>query len=364
MSDSVLIFGLAVVAGFLVIMIVQRLFGTRSVDGRASEAPPSEPSSPSPRPISVAPAAPESGPDRLLQIQILEEDEELELTKLTVSVDESAMERDTETMTTAFVPIVYDDDAAADEPTGSAAYILVHGWGQTDRGKRRKRNEDRYLIMDDPPLFAVADGMGGYKGGDVASTIAVEELQRCFRDMDFVEGCFPALPRRGSELVQAIQSANKAIHQHAQEDKTLSDMGTTVVVARFSPNKQRLYVGHVGDSRCYVYRDGVLNQITIDHTAAAHGVRGRLGGTLTRAVGISRHVVADLIIAKPRPKDAYLICSDGLTKMVEHDDIARTIAKHDDPSICATALIEAANRGGGKDNVTAVLVKVVEPQLS
>src|SRR5437764_1486901 len=130
-----------------------------------------------------------------------------------------------------------------------------------------------------------------------------------------------------SELARAVQMANDAILAHANTDERLKGMGTTICAARFSPNKQRLFVAHVGDSRLYRFRGGKLKQVTSDHTMADLGVTGPAAAHLSRAVGVWPSVPVDVILGKPEPGDVYMLCSDGLTKMLDDATIANTIAK-------------------------------------
>ncbi|WP_437593403.1 PP2C family protein-serine/threonine phosphatase [Sorangium sp. So ce1000] len=264
------------------------------------------------------------------------------------------------------VPIIYDDEAAVDEPTSSSPLLLISAVGQTDPGQKRKKNEDCYLCLDEHYLFAVADGMGGHAGGDVASRLAVDTIARAFKDQSFVdsdeESPYPDVPRRGSELAVAIQRANQAIYERAHAERSLTGMGTTLVSARFSPNKQRLYIGHVGDSRCYRLRDNELTQLTTDHTMGAAGITGPMANHLSRAIGISPAVKVDLIIARPHPGDVYLLCSDGLSKMTTHEAIRDILLAEPDPEKASQALIEKANAGGGRDNITVILVRVSDPK--
>jgi protein phosphatase len=262
----------------------------------------------------------------------------------------------------AAIPIVYDEDAAVDEPTRVNALILVSAASQTDQGRRRRRNEDSMLVLDEHHLYVVADGMGGHAGGDVASKMAVETIGDAFKKNTFVGDPYPDVPRRGSELALAIQMANRAIYDHARAHAAYTGMGTTVVSARFSPNKQRLYVGHVGDSRCYRLRGKSLTQITTDHTMGAQGVTGPLAAHLNRAVGVNAGVKVDLIIARPRPEDIYLLCSDGLSKMVQDVDIQQILLDEPDLGKAVQKLVERANARGGRDNITVVLVQVKDPK--
>ncbi|APR77475.1 Protein serine/threonine phosphatase PrpC, regulation of stationary phase [Minicystis rosea] len=260
------------------------------------------------------------------------------------------------------VPIVYDEDAAVDEPTRVNALILVSAASQTDQGRRRRRNEDSLLVLEDHHLFVVADGMGGHAGGDVASKMAVETIGEAFKKNSFDDQSYPDVPRRGGELAVAIQMANRAIFDHARANAAYQGMGTTVVSARFSPNKQRLYVGHVGDSRCYRLRGKQLTQITTDHTMGAQGVTGPLASHLNRAVGVATGVKVDLLIARPRPEDVYLLCTDGLSKMVADADIQQILLEEPDLNKAVQKLVERANARGGRDNITVILVQVKDPK--
>lgn len=260
----------------------------------------------------------------------------------------------------AAVPILYDESAIVDEPTRPIPLILVSAAAQTDPGLKRRKNEDSYLVLEEHGVFAVADGMGGYAGGEIASRTAVEVIGKAFETSTFVGKPHADVPRRGSELVLAIQKANQAIYEKAR-DRDLQGMGTTIVGARFSPNKQRLYVGHVGDSRCYRFRDGELTQMTTDHTLAAEGLIGPLSTRLSRAVGIAATVKVDLLIARPLPLDLYLLCSDGLSKMVPDAELAGILREEKDVKRAVERLVEKANQGGGRDNITVVLVQVTQP---
>ncbi len=255
-------------------------------------------------------------------------------------------------------PILFDEEAGADEPTGPVALFLLSAAAQTDTGKVRKRNEDSFLVRDDVSLYVVADGMGGYAGGDVASQLAAQTVEQAFATREFGPARWPGLPRRAWELAGAIDAANTAVYAKAKEEPRLSGMGTTLVAARFSAKKQRLYLGHVGDSRCYRVRGGRLLPMTQDHTLASVGVGGPAAGRLVRGIGIQRHVEIDLVLAKPMPGDLYLLCSDGLTKMVPEDGIAALLQAERDLPRAAERLVAMAIEHGGKDNVTVVLVRV------
>jgi PPM family protein phosphatase len=228
--------------------------------------------------------------------------------------------------------------------------------GRTDAGRVRRRNEDAFVL--DPPLFAVADGMGGAQAGEVASRLAVAALRE-YHEADQME------PR---ERVQAlIKEANRRIYERALEDAQASGMGTTITAALLTGG--RLIIGHVGDSRAYRIRDGTLEQLTEDHSLVADLMRsGRLTqeeadahpqrSVITRALGTDADVDVDMLVVEAAPGDLFLLCSDGLTSMVGDEDILRTIETSDGLERASRELVRAANSGGGEDNVTVVLFGV------
>ncbi len=259
------------------------------------------------------------------------------------------------------IELSYEEDAEAEEVTSASARILLYAAGDSDQGRVRKRNEDSLLVMPERSLFAVADGMGGHRGGAVASSLAIDALQDAF-DREAFEGRVQStgnVPRRGRELAAAVHMTNECVRSMAFADRELSDMGTTLVAARFSPNKQRLYVGHVGDSRCYRVRQGKLRQLTTDHTMASLGVKGPSANHLYQAIGVSPGLAIDLIVDKPQDDDIYVLCSDGLSKMVSDDELCNVLLEHEDLETALYTLIEAANDRGGNDNVTVIIVKVL-----
>lgn len=248
-----------------------------------------------------------------------------------------------------------------DEPTGPVPKILVSAVGGTDQGKKRKHNEDAFVVLPSHSLFAIADGMGGYAAGEVASQMAMDVLRESFEREHFGGAPIPGLPRRGDELVRAIQTANQAILTQARENEAQAGMGTTLVAARFAPNRKRVYIAHVGDSRLYRLRDGRLEQLTTDHTLGAAGVTGPSAAKLSRAVGVFDDVEVDLNIDEPRLGDHYVLCSDGLFKMVPDEKICSIIYGADTIEHAVDELIREANSRGGKDNVSVILVRVDEP---
>jgi PPM family protein phosphatase len=226
----------------------------------------------------------------------------------------------------------------------------------THPGRKRRHNEDSYVV--EPPMFAVADGMGGAKAGEVASGLAAAALKEGGTD-----------GRSGEERVtQLIQEANRRVFRRANEDRDASGMGTTMTVALVEDG--RVVFGHVGDSRAYLIREGSIEQLTDDHSLVAELVRsGRLTpeeaeahpqrSVITRAVGTEPDVDVDTFTIEPEERDLFLICSDGLTDMVDDGTIIEAIERHrDDLDEAAKALVGAANRVGGEDNITVLLVEV------
>jgi len=231
--------------------------------------------------------------------------------------------------------------------------------GQTDTGRRRRQNEDAFVC--EPPLFAVADGMGGAQAGELASRLAAAAIE---------EG---ALAIRGEESVAGIvRTANARIFEHSVRDPTAAGMGTTATVAFVDEEAGTAAIAHVGDSRAYRYRAGVLEQLTTDHSLVGELVRsGRLTeaeaavhphrSVITRALGTEAEVDVDTLTVDLRAGDLVLLCSDGLSAMVRDEEIVRLLeATRGDPHDAAEALVAAANRAGGEDNVTVVLFELVE----
>jgi protein phosphatase len=227
----------------------------------------------------------------------------------------------------------------------------------TDPGRRRRHNEDAYVC--EPPLFAVADGIGGAQAGELASSLAAAAV----RD-DSSDGSGDGRVR----VDALIQEANRRVYQRQSEDASLSGMGTTMTVALLEEG--HVWIGHVGDSRAYLVRGGSLEQLTEDHSLVAELVRsGRLSpeeaeahpqrSVVTRALGTDPDVDVDTFSVDAKPNDLFMICSDGLTSMVSDDAILEEIRSHrDDLRAAAKALVRAANRGGGEDNITVVFFEI------
>jgi PPM family protein phosphatase len=226
----------------------------------------------------------------------------------------------------------------------------------SDTGRRRRRNEDNYVVA--PPLFAVADGMGGAQAGEVASQLAASALEA--GDSDAQEAT-----KRIDEL---IQEANRRIFDRASTDPSASGMGTTMTVALVEG--MTVSIGHVGDSRAYLVRGEHMEQLTDDHSLVNELVKsGKLSeeeaqahpqrSVITRAVGTDPDVDVDGFTIEAEEGDIFLICSDGLSDMVEDEEILELVHQNrDDLDKAVRALVAAANRVGGEDNITAVAFRI------
>jgi protein phosphatase len=258
------------------------------------------------------------------------------------------------------VPIDVEEE---EEPTGPNALILVTAVGRTDPGLKRKHNEDAYAILEDHHLFVIADGMGRHAAGEVASQLCVDAISEAFRTESFGPPREPRLPHRASKLRGAILLANDRVLTAANENDEYTGMGTTVVCAYFSQNNQRVYIAHVGDSRCYRLRGGKLIQLTTDHTLGAAGIKGVSASVLSRAVGIEENVDVDVNMESPLPGDVYLLCSDGLSRMVSNEEMGATLQSAPTLEEATKILVDKANQGGGRDNITTILVRVDDARI-
>jgi len=245
-------------------------------------------------------------------------------------------------------------------------------FGKTDQGKTRTNNEDAFLVNDHLGLYAVADGIGGHEGGEVASRLAVEALSDMLREQfagSRSAAAFDDSPETNqyiSSLRGAVALANTTIRQTAAQDPALTGMGTTMTAVLLRP-RTSVFV-HVGDSRAYLFRDGTLRQLTDDHSLVAEQMRAGLitpeqarmspyRHVITRSVGIHPEVHADFGMFELEKNDVLLLCTDGLTEMVKDDDIARILSS-ETPAASAESLIRRANDNGGVDNITVVVVRI------
>ena len=234
--------------------------------------------------------------------------------------------------------------------------------GVTHAGRKRRRNEDAFVL--EPPLFAVADGMGGAQAGEIASRLAAAAFRE-YHEADELAG--------EERIAAIIKEANRRIYERARADAEASGMGTTATAALVDGDG--VAIGHVGDSRAYRIRRGALEQLTDDHSLVADLVRsGRLTheeadshpqrSVITRALGTDEDVDVDTLTGTPEPGDVFLLCSDGLTTMLRDDEILRLVAESRDLASAGKALVKAANRRGGEDNVTVVLFSLEPSEVS
>ena len=225
---------------------------------------------------------------------------------------------------------------------------------RTDVGKVRANNQDAPIVSEKLRLYGVADGMGGHKGGEVASTSARDDLLR------ELEGKTPSV----AALSGAIEEVNRQIYHQQEHDDALTGMGTTLSVLWMSDNF--VYIGHVGDSRVYLLRDGEFRQMTLDHSLVEQLVREGvlteeeaqnhpMRNIITRAIGTDESVEVDVVVEERRKGDLWLACSDGLYGLVD-DRQMRDALRQYAPEKAADVLLKAALDAGGRDNVTLVIV--------
>jgi serine/threonine protein phosphatase PrpC len=239
------------------------------------------------------------------------------------------------------------------------ASIVV--WGKTDVGRRRERNEDAVSWDPDIGLVLLADGMGGHQAGHVASETAVAAVEHV------VSASSAERPEEAEVLIRgAIAEANRAIHERSHSDAVCAGMGTTIVAALFCAG--HVVVGHVGDSRLYRLREGRLAPLTVDHSLVQELVgegfmtleeakRSVGRNVITRALGIEPQVEPELQSHRTRGGDLYLLCSDGLSDMVDDETMQSLLGRcGDDLAGGGEALIDEANVRGGEDNIAVVLV--------
>jgi PPM family protein phosphatase len=246
--------------------------------------------------------------------------------------------------------------------------------GLTDVGRKRPHNEDAHLLLPEEHLYCVADGMGGHASGEVAARLAVEEMAEFYlltgRDEEatWPYKQDPARSYDENRLVTAVKLANLHIHERAQADERLRGMGTTLVAASLPKGGSTLLVGHVGDSRAYLFRGGAVRQLTEDHSLLNDYLRTKRltpeevesfphKNVIVRALGMKPAVEVDLVREELRDGDVVLLCCDGLSGMVPDARIAEILrAAHGDLKLAARTLVDAANAAGGVDNITCVLV--------
>jgi len=236
-------------------------------------------------------------------------------------------------------------------------------YAKTDVGRVRPINEDSFYLPAEGERFcAVADGMGGHNAGEVASALAVETFARCMRDSERLNG---------TAIHAAVSRANEAVFEEAGRDESKSGMGTTFT--GLSEENDTVHIAHVGDSRAYLIRNGAIMRVTMDHTlveemvlqgvitvreAKVHPKRN----IVTRALGTGAHVDIDLLQLEARPGDVFLMCSDGLSNMVEEREMLSVTLSDAEWNDKLDTLVGLALNAGGSDNITAMFVTFEEEQ--
>ena len=260
--------------------------------------------------------------------------------------------------------------------TSSRSHLQIEAWGITDVGMKRRHNEDVFLVDPDAGLFLVADGMGGHAAGEVASQLAADGIHKALVEKEFEPGetwpehWDPQLTALGNLLNDAVLRAHQEVTVAVEENPTLKGMGTTVVAAIRQEDKDRLVIGHVGDSRAYRLRDGQLTLLTNDHSWVHEQVSAGLlteeaarshplKNVVTQALGGSAEPQADVFETSMREGDLYLLCSDGLNTMITDGEIEEIVSQGGSLKTIGQRLVIAANERGGNDNVTVLLILVL-----
>lgn len=240
----------------------------------------------------------------------------------------------------------------------------MEAFASTDIGKVRDMNQDSYYIStqdDDVKLYIVADGMGGYKGGEIASKLAIESSK------NYIRNNFADIKKEKEQILDliknAIEYANMVVYERSKEIKELSGMGTTIDICLIHSNK--VFIGHVGDSRVYRQRKDFFRKLTVDHSYVEQLVKeGNITkeeaynhpkkNMLTKALGCTAFVEPDVMVKGFLKDDILLMCSDGLTNMLKDEKISEIIKA--DPKMASQNLVKKANELGGYDNITAVII--------
>lgn len=237
-------------------------------------------------------------------------------------------------------------------------------FAKTDIGKAREKNQDYYYVSEDtdvPRIYILADGMGGYKGGEVASKLATESVKK------YIENNFSNIIKEKEEILKliasAVEYANMVVYEKSKEDKELEGMGTTLEVCVIYNNKA--YIGHVGDSRIYRIRKDIIRKLTKDHSYVQQLIEDKKitreeakthpkKNMITKALGCTPFVEPDLRARNFEKGDIFIICSDGLTNMVDEKQIYEIIKQ--DIENATEKLINEANQAGGYDNITVIII--------
>jgi serine/threonine protein phosphatase PrpC len=251
--------------------------------------------------------------------------------------------------------------------------ILTVG-SKTDMGMARQNNEDNLCVMESSGMLVVADGMGGHASGEVASRIAIDVIKGYF-DVRDIGKQLQIGPYRDefseatNRLCSAICLANQAVFEASRSNLQWHGMGTTIASVLITG--KQLSIAHVGDSRVYLIRSGNIEQLTDDHSFVSEQVKrdiitreqareSEMKNVLTRALGVGENVEVDLGEMSLFENDALVLCSDGLTNMVDDDDILSTVTAFNDPSEACERLVDIANKNGGSDNITVIVARLVK----
>ncbi len=245
--------------------------------------------------------------------------------------------------------------------------VISIGVGGSDVGRTRQVNQDSFYTSDREQLYIVADGMGGHAGGEIASSMCVTAVARTLREKNLPGLSHAQHPDANISalIAQAINSASTKIYERALEEQHLKGMGTTATVLQIIGN--HAYVGHVGDSRCYLLREGLIYQVTNDHSLVSEQVRAGiitkeeaethyLKNVITRSVGYQEEEEVDTTCLTLSPGDFLLLCSDGLHGKMSDQEIANLVLEKKDQAV--QPLINLANERGGEDNISVVIVKI------
>lgn len=269
------------------------------------------------------------------------------------------------------------ESTAAAGLTRSTGPYRLQAAGMSDRGLKRGHNEDSLSVVPDLGLFIVADGMGGHNAGEVASRQAIESMVDLVRRVSRKGSSeLPAIDQPGlseneQTLVAAVKIANRDVCNLALEHQEYSGMGTTLVAILLTPDGQTVSVAHVGDSRCYRLREGKLDQLTLDHSWVSEQLQKniiteeeaknhRWKNVITRALGNKLDVEVDVQSCPLQPNDVFLLCSDGLSGMVEDGELEKALVDHPDLEECVQVLIRKANSAGGLDNISLIVLRFLE----
>jgi serine/threonine protein phosphatase PrpC len=255
--------------------------------------------------------------------------------------------------------------------------MKITSCGITDVGQKRQNNEDNFLINDEVNLYVVADGMGGHVGGEFASQIAVTTIEEVIQNVEVdPEATRPdwgalgsSVAISGEKLKYAIRLAGKRIFDRTNDEPELRGMGTTTVAMLFDHN--RVFLAHVGDSRAYLVRAGTVAQVTEDHSLVNEQIRlglitreaarnHKLKNIITRSVGYQEDVEIDTIVRPVEKGDRFVLCSDGLSNLVEEAEILEIVGANISAESAAQKLIDLANARGGDDNITLIIAQVDE----